>query len=64
YRVLPEIAELELLEARASLRPGGPDNLPIVGPGALEGLVLATGHHRNGILLTPHTADAVAELLA
>lgn len=64
YRVLPEIAELELLEARASLRPGSPDNLPIVGPGALDGLVLATGHHRNGILLTPHTADAVAELLA
>ncbi|MGZ4388327.1 MAG: glycine oxidase ThiO [Gaiellaceae bacterium] len=64
YRVLPEIAELELLEARASLRPGSPDNLPIVGPGALDGLVLATGHHRNGILLTPHTADTVAELLA
>ena len=64
YRAVPEIAELELLEARASLRPGSPDNLPIVGPGALDGLVLATGHHRNGILLTPTTADAVAKLLA
>jgi glycine oxidase len=63
YRLLPEIAELELLEARASFRPGTDDNRPIVGPGALEGLVLATGHYRNGILLTPATADAVADLL-
>jgi glycine oxidase len=64
YRLLPEIAELELLEARASFRPGTPDNRPIVGPGPLEGLVLATGHYRNGILLTPATADLVAGLLA
>ena len=63
YRVLPEVAELELLEARASFRPGTADNRPIVGPGALEGLILATGHYRNGILLTPLTADAVADLL-
>lgn len=63
YRVVPEIAELELLEARASLRPGSPDNLPLIGPGALEGLVLATGHYRNGILLTPITAERVVELL-
>jgi glycine oxidase len=63
YRLLPEIAELELLEARASFRPGTPDNRPIVGPGALEGLVLATGHYRNGILLTPLTAELVADLL-
>jgi glycine oxidase len=64
YRLLPEIAELELVEARASFRPGTPDNRPIVGPGALDGLVLATGHYRNGILLTPLTADTVADLLA
>lgn len=64
YRALPEIAELELLEARASLRPAAPSSLPLVGPGALPGLAVATGHHRNGILLTPHTADAVAELVA
>jgi glycine oxidase len=63
YRVLPEVAELELVEARASFRPGTPDNKPIIGPGALDGLVLATGHYRNGILLTPLTADAVADLL-
>jgi glycine oxidase len=64
YRLVPEVAELELLEARTSFRPASPDNRPIVGPGALEGLVLATGHYRNGILLTPATAVAVADLLA
>ena len=63
YRLLPEVAELELVEAMAGLRPGTPDNLPLIGRGALEGLVLATGHYRNGILLAPLTADAVAGLL-
>ena len=47
----------------AGLRPGTPDNLPLIGPGALDGLVLATGHYRNGILLAPLTGDAVATLL-
>ena len=60
YRLLPDIAEMELLDAIAGLRPGTPDNLPLVGPGAIDGLVLATGHFRNGILLTPLTADRVA----
>jgi glycine oxidase len=64
YRVLPEIAELELAQAVAGLRPGTPDNAPIIGRGALDGLVLATGHYRNGILLAPVTADAVAALVA
>jgi glycine oxidase len=63
YRLLPEVAEMELLDAIAGLRPGTPDNLPLIGPGAIEGLVLATGHYRNGILLAPLTADAVAALL-
>jgi len=54
---------MELLESMAGLRPGTPDNLPLIGPGALEGLVLACGHYRNGILLAPLTGDAVAELL-
>jgi len=63
YRLLPDIAEMELVEAMAGLRPGTPDNLPIVGPGALDGLVLACGHYRNGILLAPITGDAIAELL-
>jgi glycine oxidase len=64
YRLLPDVAEMEFVGAIAGLRPGTPDNLPIVGPGAIPGLVLATGHYRNGILLAPHTAEAAADLLA
>ena len=64
YRVLPEVAELEWVGARAGLRPGTPDNAPLIGRGALEGLVLATGHYRNGILLAPATAEAVAAVVA
>jgi glycine oxidase len=64
YRVLPEVAEMELFGAVAGLRPGTPDNLPIVGPGGAPGLVLASGHFRNGILLAPRTAGAVAAGLA
>ncbi|MBS1675968.1 MAG: glycine oxidase ThiO [Actinobacteria bacterium] len=64
YRVLPDVAEMEFFGTIAGLRPGTPDNLPIVGRGAVEGLVLATGHFRNGILLTPLTAEAVAATLA
>jgi glycine oxidase len=64
YRLLPDVAEMELLDAIAGLRPGTPDNLPLVGPGAIDGLVLATGHFRNGILLAPLAARAVADLLS
>jgi glycine oxidase len=64
YRLLPDVAEMELVATMAGLRPGTPDNLPLIGPGSIEGLVLATGHYRNGILLAPLTADAVAALLA
>jgi glycine oxidase len=64
YRALPDIAELELVEAIAGLRPGSPDNAPLIGPSGLEGLVYATGHFRNGILLAPVTANAVAAYLA
>jgi glycine oxidase len=64
YRALPEVAELELIETIAGLRPGTPDNSPLIGPGTIEGLVLATGHYRNGILLAPVTADAIAAVLA
>jgi glycine oxidase len=64
YRLLPDVAEMELIGAVAGLRPGTPDNLPIVGPGAIEGLVLATGHYRNGILLAPLAAETVADLVS
>jgi glycine oxidase len=63
YRLLPEVAELELIAASAGLRPGTPDNLPLIGRGELEGLLMATGHFRNGVLLAPLTGDAVAALL-
>jgi glycine oxidase len=46
------------------LRPGSPDNAPLVGPGGADGLVVATGHFRNGVLQAPVTADCVAALLA
>ena len=61
--VLPELGEAEFEEVCTGFRPGSPDNAPIIGPTALPGLVHATGHFRNGILLTPVTADAVAGLL-
>jgi glycine oxidase len=64
YRALPDIAELELVEASAGLRPTTPDNMPLIGGGAIDGLVLATGHFRNGILLAPLTGERVAALLA
>jgi glycine oxidase len=62
--VVPGVLELEIEEVEAGLRPATPDNLPAVGRGALDGLVWATGHHRNGILLTPVTAELVAGALA
>jgi glycine oxidase len=57
--VLPVTSELILAEACTGLRPGTPDNGPIVGETSVEGLLLATGHYRNGILMSPVTADAI-----
>jgi glycine oxidase len=62
--VVPGVLELELEEVRAGLRPATPDNLPAIGPGALDGLHWAAGHFRNGVLLAPVTADLVAGALA
>ncbi len=64
FRLLPEVAEMKLLGVTAGLRPGTPDNLPRIGPGAIPGLLLATGHYRNGILLAPLTAERIAAQLA
>jgi glycine oxidase len=63
YRLLPDVAEMELVEAAAGLRPGTPDNLPLVCPSGVDGLLWATGHYRNGILLAPLSANAIAEHL-
>ena len=59
--VLPGVDELEFASARAGLRPATPDNSPVVGRGEVDGLIWATGHGRNGVLLAPITADAVTE---
>ncbi|MFF5251570.1 glycine oxidase ThiO [Streptomyces leeuwenhoekii] len=63
HELVPGITELPLTETRAGLRPGSPDNAPLLGPTALEGLLLATGHYRNGVLLTPVTGDVMAHVL-
>jgi glycine oxidase len=63
HEVVPGISELEIEELSVGLRPGSPDNAPAIGRGALEGLVWAAGHHRNGILLAPLTAELVAGVL-
>ncbi|MFH0252156.1 FAD-dependent oxidoreductase, partial [Streptomyces chitinivorans] len=63
HELVPGITELPLVETRAGLRPGSPDNAPLLGPTALPGLHLATGHHRNGVLLAPVTGDALAQVL-
>lgn len=64
YELVPGIAELELTEVVAGLRPGSPDNAPLIGETDVGGLLAATGHYRNGVLLTPVTADAIAYVLA
>jgi len=61
--VVPGVSELELVETLSRWRPGTPDNAPLLGASPLPGLVLATGHYRNGVLLAPVTGDAVATLL-
>ncbi len=64
HELVPGITELPLTETRAGLRPGSPDNAPLLGPTRLPGLQLATGHYRNGVLLTPLTGDVMAHSLA
>jgi glycine oxidase len=61
--VLPVTDELELVETVAGLRPATPDNAPVLGPSGLDGLLWATGHYRNGVLLTPVTAQVIAETI-
>jgi glycine oxidase len=63
WRAVPAIEELPIDEMWVGHRPGSRDDAPILGPGPLDGLIYATGHHRNGILLAPVTADAIARLV-
>lgn len=63
WRALPAVEELPIDEMWVGFRPGSRDDAPLLGPGEIDGLVYATGHHRNGILLTPVTADALARYI-
>jgi glycine oxidase len=57
----PGLADAEIVETWAGLRPGTPDHLPIIGPTDIPGLLIATGHYRNGILLAPVTAKLIGD---
>jgi glycine oxidase len=63
HELLPGVSELQIEQLCVGLRPGTPDNVPVIGAGALAGLIWATGHHRNGILLAPLTAELVLQTL-
>jgi glycine oxidase len=60
----PVLEKAEILETWCGLRPGTPDQLPILGPVDVDGLMFATGHYRNGILLAPITAKLLGEWIA
>jgi glycine oxidase len=62
--LVPVLGEAVFDEVSTSVRPGSPDNAPLIGPTDVDGLIAATGHYRNGILLAPVTADGIAELIA
>ena len=57
----PALADAKIVEEWSGLRPDTPDHLPIIGPTDIEGLWLATGHYRNGILLAPATAKIMRD---
>ncbi len=59
----PVLATAQIEESWAGLRPDTPDHLPILGPTDIEGLLIATGHYRSGVLLTPITAKLISEFI-
>jgi glycine oxidase len=61
--MVPALVDSEIIETWAGLRPGTPDGLPIIGKTSIEGLIVATGHYRNGVLLAPATAAVVKDLI-
>ena len=63
WEVLPGVYDLPLIESAAGLRPGSRDDAPILGETPIAGLIMATGHYRKGILLTPLTALSIAEVI-
>ena len=63
WRAVPTIEELPIVETWVGFRPGSRDDAPMLGPSGIDGLVIATGHHRNGILLTPVTVETISAYL-
>ena len=63
WRAVPTIEELPIAETWVGFRPGSRDDAPMLGPSGIDGLVVATGHHRNGILLTPVSAAVVSQYI-
>ena len=63
WEAVPSVYELPILETWAGLRPGSRDNAPILGITPIDNLIYATGHYRNGILLTPITAYEITKLI-
>jgi glycine oxidase len=63
WRAVPTIEELPIAETWVGFRPGSRDDAPMLGPSGVDGLVIATGHHRNGILLTPISAQVVSQYI-
>jgi glycine oxidase len=63
WRAVPTIEELPIAETWVGFRPGSRDDAPMLGPSGIDGLVVATGHHRNGILLTPVSAAVVCDYI-
>lgn len=63
-RLVPSLAEAPISDSWANFRPATSDELPVIGPGPREGLIIATGHFRNGILLSAATAELVCDLLS
>ena len=63
WRALPAIEELPIAEMWVGFRPGSRDDAPMLGPSGVDGLIVATGHHRNGILLTPVSAAVISDYI-
>ena len=64
YEISPTVSHLPVVDTWAGLRPRAADGLPVLGPcGEIDGLFYATGHHRNGILLAPLTAELISEAI-
>jgi glycine oxidase len=63
WRGVPTIEELPIAETWVGFRPGSRDDAPMLGPSGIDGLVVATGHHRNGILLTPVSAAVMSDYI-